>query len=173
VYTIDIYYNSFENNELTRFHTRFPLRNQVEIANNDRLRHLTGATHRYTANDWGDQPRLNGCMAPVELELKMDAQVMLIKNLTPSLVNGSTGIVIGFTNEGQFTSENSIQSRLLDKEKERSNNNLGGGRKEEMIIPTEVYPIVRFVNGQEVVVQPERWEVELPGQCLADLTGGL
>ncbi|KAI8581690.1 hypothetical protein K450DRAFT_230742 [Umbelopsis ramanniana AG] len=104
-------------------------------------------------------------MAPVELELKMDAQVMLIKNLTPSLVNGSTGIIIGFTNEGQFTSESSIQSRLL--EKERSSNTPGGGRKEEMIIPTEVYPIVRFVNGQEVVIQPERWEVELPGQCLA------
>jgi hypothetical protein len=127
---------------------------------------LTGATHRYTANDWGDKAKLNQCMAPVELELKMDAQVMLIKNMTPSLVNGSTGIVIGFTNEGQFTSEGSIQSRLLDKEK--SNNTPGGGRKEEMVIPTEVYPIVRFVNGQEVVIQPERWEVEVPGQFEAD-----
>lgn len=85
---------------------------------------------------------------------------MLLKNMTPSLVNGSTGIVVGFTNEGEFKSEQKIRERIL--EKERPNGQMG--RKEEPIIPTEIYPIVRFVNGQEIVVSPERWEVENPGQ---------
>ncbi|KAG2183553.1 hypothetical protein INT43_006559, partial [Umbelopsis isabellina] len=140
----------------------YSLRSQVDASNINRLHGLTGPLHRYTATNLGDQTKLKGCMAPEELELKLDAQVMLIKNLTSSLVNGSTGIVIGFTNEGKFTSENSIKSRMLDKDRPKS----GLGRKEPMPFPTEVYPIVRFVTGEEVVIQPEKWEVEIPGkQC--------
>lgn len=139
---------------------RYSLRNQVDAANNDRLQHLKGPIHRYTASDWGDASKLNGCMAPTELELKLDAQVMLIKNLTPNLVNGSTGIVVGFTNEGKFMNESMINDRLL--EKERPN---GTSRLDTLpqILPTDVYPIVRFVNGQEIVISPEKWEVEQPG----------
>ncbi|CAI2165531.1 2670_t:CDS:10 [Funneliformis geosporum] len=39
---------------------------------------------------------LRGCLAPSKLQLKLKSQVMLIKNLSPQLVNGSQGIVVGF-----------------------------------------------------------------------------
>lgn len=138
----------------------------MDASNIDRLQRLTGPLHRYTATNHGDQTKLKGCMAPEELELKLDAQVMLIKNLTPSLVNGSTGIVIGFTHEGKFTSENSLKSRMLDKDWSKG----GLGRKEPTPVPTEVYPIVRFVTGEEVVIQPEKWEVEIPGKQCENVT---
>lgn len=41
-------------------------------------------------------------MAPKTLELKKGAQVMLIKNLDDTLVNGSLGTVIGFSTESAF-----------------------------------------------------------------------
>lgn len=41
-------------------------------------------------------------MAPKVLELKKGAQVMLIKNLDETLVNGSLGTVIGFSTEAAF-----------------------------------------------------------------------
>jgi ATP-dependent DNA helicase PIF1 len=39
---------------------------------------------------------LQNCMAAQKLELKVNAQVMLIKNMDENLVNGSLGKVIGF-----------------------------------------------------------------------------
>lgn len=41
-------------------------------------------------------------MAPKVLELKKNAQVMLIKNLDETLVNGSLGTVLGFSTEAAF-----------------------------------------------------------------------
>lgn len=41
-------------------------------------------------------------MAPGTIVLKIDAQVMMIKNLDDTLVNGSMGRVIGFCRESQF-----------------------------------------------------------------------
>lgn len=41
-------------------------------------------------------------MAPKTLELKRGAQVMLIKNLDDTLVNGSLGTVLGFSTESAF-----------------------------------------------------------------------
>lgn len=41
-------------------------------------------------------------MAPGTIVLKIDAQVMMIKNLDDTLVNGSMGRVIGFCKETEF-----------------------------------------------------------------------
>ena len=45
---------------------------------------------------------LSSCMAPSKLELKVNAQVMLIKNIDEALVNGSLGRVVGFMNEKTY-----------------------------------------------------------------------
>ncbi|KZT08086.1 uncharacterized protein LAESUDRAFT_74816 [Laetiporus sulphureus 93-53] len=52
---------------------------------------------KYAARDSGSNPRmLEQMVAPVELVLKSDAQVMLIKNVDERLVNGCVGRVLGF-----------------------------------------------------------------------------
>lgn len=63
------------------------------------------------------------CPAVNDLELVIDAQVMLIHNLdiAAGYVNGSRGVVVGFT---------------------------------------DVHPIVRFLNGTEVVITPATWELK-------------
>lgn len=85
---------------------RFPTRTEVENSNQRRLRELQGEVHRYDAFDSGDpqirDKLLSNMMAPKVLELKKGAQVMLIKNLDETLVNGSLGTVLGFSTESAF-----------------------------------------------------------------------
>lgn len=77
----------------------------VEHQNRRHLEKLPGASKTYTSKDWSDGS-LNGnrnldfliknCQAPVKLELKVGAQVMLIKNIDVKgrgLGNGSRGVV--------------------------------------------------------------------------------
>ena len=81
---------------------RFPLRDQVDSSNRARLAALPGETYTYTALDEGEEPfdkmqkTLDNVMAPRTLTLKIDAQVMLLKNMDVGLVNGSVGKVVGF-----------------------------------------------------------------------------
>jgi ATP-dependent DNA helicase PIF1 len=82
---------------------RYPRRQQVDAANAARMAALPSADVRtYDAQDAGklpsDQRRrvLEGFMAPLSLDLKVDAQVMLIKNLDEELVNGTVGRVLRF-----------------------------------------------------------------------------
>lgn len=81
------------------------MRHQVEQANQARLRALRGEQTVFKAEDWaGDKTPeqmktdtyLNNFMAPETLVLKLGAQVMLIKNLDVTLVNGTVGTVVGF-----------------------------------------------------------------------------
>lgn len=82
----------------------FPRREDVEKANKQRLERLPKDGWTYAAVDTGGtvtDPKqraqlLSSYMAVPELELRKGAQVMLIKNLDESLVNGSMGTVIGF-----------------------------------------------------------------------------
>ena len=84
----------------------FPTRREVDEANERRMRALGGDTTRFQADDWvnPDEPRydnkehadLTNMMCPKVLELKVNAQVMLLKNLDADLVNGTIGKVIGF-----------------------------------------------------------------------------
>ncbi|KAJ3280727.1 hypothetical protein HDU79_011423 [Rhizoclosmatium sp. JEL0117] len=84
----------------TTLHLRFALRNEVDTCNRLHLSRLPGETHTFQATHHGDPlffDKFKDCMAPETLDLKIGAQVMLIKNkFTVGLVNGSMGRVIGF-----------------------------------------------------------------------------
>ena len=80
----------------------FPLRNEVNRANRTKLDALNTALQVYTSKDTGkasDERKatiLKNMVAQGTLEIKVDAQVMLIKNVDENLVNGSIGRVLGF-----------------------------------------------------------------------------
>ena len=94
----------------------FPRNAEVDAINDANLRALKGPKHTYTAKTVGASPKqLNDPAfqraiasldkdAPyrIDLELAVDAQVMLLYNLNPSagLVNGSRGVVVGFDAAG-------------------------------------------------------------------------
>lgn len=78
---------------------RYPLRKELEAANNGRLNSLSGEPHIFRSVDEGNSYLYNKCIAPEILTLKVGAQVMLVKNLTAKLVNGSRGVVSRFAKE--------------------------------------------------------------------------
>lgn len=150
----------------------FPTRAQVEGSNQKRMRDLPGAPFKYEAADTGDpqvkDKLLSNMMAPKSIELKKGAQVMLIKNLDDTLVNGSLGTVIGFTDErsmdvdvheGGFDSE-------LDANMAKAKKKLAQWKNESESSNMPKYPLVKFmaVNGfsRVILCQPEEWKVELP-----------
>ena len=79
----------------------FPLRNEVDYANKMKLGALKTESHIYESRDTGaasEERRatiLKNMVAQRVLEIKVDAQVMLIKNVDENLVNGSVGRVLG------------------------------------------------------------------------------
>lgn len=108
--------------------------------------------HESKRNSWTDEKRVRmlgndaffkkECQAPKELELRVGAQVMLLKNETghgdERLVNGSRGVVIGFD--------------LLEDDDAHS----------EVGEENTQYPVVRFVltdgRTREKIVHPESFE---------------
>lgn len=86
----------------------FPHREDVDKANKDRLIQIRGFGQSYEAKDSGQLPKeqldkvLSQFMAPPKIFLKKEAQVMLIKNMDETLVNGSTGVVKGFLTLHEF-----------------------------------------------------------------------
>ncbi|GAA6043372.1 hypothetical protein JCM8097_005287 [Rhodosporidiobolus ruineniae] len=89
----------------------FPMRNEVDRSNQNRLRALPGDEKVFASEDGPketDPSRPSGpngvkqttyhqnFMAPEKLVLKVGAQVMLVKNLDMTLVNGTIGRVVGF-----------------------------------------------------------------------------
>ena len=73
----------------------------VDHENAGELARLPGATHTYSAAETGDKTALEAldksCPAPSSLQLKVGAQVVLVWNLSDRLVNGSRGVVTGFS----------------------------------------------------------------------------
>ncbi|ROW14943.1 hypothetical protein VPNG_03363 [Cytospora leucostoma] len=149
---------------------------EVENSNQRRLKDLPGEVHRYEALDSGDpvvrEKLLGNMMAPKVLELKKGAQVMLIKNLDETLVNGSLGTVIGFSTESAFEISGGafddahdngddidpkVKKRLAAFSRQLSENASSDKKK---------YPLVQFhaVDGTARIMLccSEPWKVETP-----------
>lgn len=74
----------------------FPLRSDVDDYNNGKLNLISSNSHVYTSTDYGDKNMLKQCIAPRTITLKTGAQVMVVRNMTSHIVNGSLGTVTGF-----------------------------------------------------------------------------
>jgi ATP-dependent DNA helicase PIF1 len=123
---------------------------------------LRGEMHTYWALDTGSADKeyrakqLSNLMAPPELQLRIDSQVMLIKNTDETLVNGSMGNVVKFVDPATWNKPEIPEEE--GKPKKPMSAGVGGIK----------YPLVRFpiqgLPGQyrEVVIQPETWKIELP-----------
>ena len=102
------------------------------------------------------EKHLANLMAPAILNLRVDAQVMLIKNLDENLVNGSMGRVLRFADPAAFDPDVEVSSDL-GQGKNAGQQRKPGGTK---------YPVVRFaVKGghMDLLVMPESWKVENAG----------
>lgn len=155
---------------------RFPTRYEVERSNESRLRNLPGESYRYESQDTGDQnirdKLLANMMAPKSIDLKKGAQVMLIKNMDDTLVNGSLGKVIGFMAEATFE-----HWALTEQGASELDDEMGGddsskkkikafSRDLENTKDLREYPVVRFTatdgTHRIILCVPEDWKVELP-----------
>lgn len=143
---------------------RFSRREDVDRANLTRNKNLQGQAHTYTASDGGAvsdaqqrEKLLSNFMAPGILHLKINAQVMLIKNTDDTLVNGTIGTVIGFEDPATYKA-NGGESLEKDKENQKKPRSSKGAVK--------LFPVVRFLlprdRHREVIIQPESFKVELP-----------
>ena len=142
------------------------------------MKRLSGETMTFRAVDSGDpavrERLLQHCVAPPVVSLKKGAQVMLIKNMEDTLVNGSIGRVVAFMDaatydfyhaseggdyDGDGGSGDEMSSRA--KKKLKSMANKDGG-----MTVTRKWPLVSFVqpDGTErhLLCQAEAWKFELP-----------
>lgn len=167
----------------------FPMRHDVDRSNNTRLGALTTDGWTYVASDGGTVTDpvqrgklLSNFMAPDQISLKIDAQVMLIKNVDETLVNGSMGKVVGFEHKalyeqsptGRWLREEDIMADLDEEGQEREK------RKRQLIeskqaAGTKPLPIVTFkVPGgglRDMLVEHDTFKTELPnGEVQASRT---
>jgi ATP-dependent DNA helicase PIF1 len=118
---------------------------------------------------------LSNCMAPPLITLKKGAQVMLIKNMDETLVNGSIGKVVAFMDEKTFDiyreNEDDFQSvgqtDPNDDETTQSRKKLKAMINKDLAGDTSrKWPLVRFSiadgSSRDLLCQPEAWKIELP-----------
>ncbi|PIL25209.1 hypothetical protein GSI_13098 [Ganoderma sinense ZZ0214-1] len=143
----------------------FPRREDVERSNGVRMGGITGKEQLYTASDGGsitDQQQrdkmLGNFMAPKRLVLKEGAQVMLIKNLDDTLVNGTMGKVLRFVDpSAPLENEDDILGgKPVSK---------GKDAKPSLGMRT-LLPVVEFLQPggarRTMIVSADTWKVELP-----------
>ena len=164
---------------------RFPTRNEVEAANNSRMRSLGGNSWDFRAEDGGQiqdkvqrDKLLSNCMAPALITLKRGAQVMLIKNIDDQLVNGSIGKVIAFMDEKTFDmyheDEDEFQAHSTNSDAENDNETLATSKRrlraminKDLVGGTShKWPLIRFPQpdgtSRDLLCQREVWKIELP-----------
>lgn len=124
---------------------------------------------------------LSNCMAAPSIKLKKGAQVMLIKNIDDTLVNGSVGKVVAFMDERTFDiyheTEDGFHTKVYMDEgaaarggSKRAASEAAGAKvtsKENTSASTAGnWPLVRFAlsdgSSRDLLCQPESWKIELP-----------
>jgi len=159
----------------------FPTRGEVDGANNTRMQRLSGQAMTYAATDSGVSDLnvrnkiLANFMAPENLTLKKGAQVMLIKNIDPQLVNGTLGKVLSFMDEATYatykddeeTYRTAYREGMSDDEETkaaREKFNLARFKNKEPGAVTRYWPMVRFPlpdgTTRDMLCQPEEWKTE-------------
>ncbi|GJE93501.1 ATP-dependent DNA helicase PIF1 [Phanerochaete sordida] len=136
----------------------FPLRMEVDRANAARMAALTGPPCTYEARDSGAAPAekraklLDAMVATRVLQLKADAQVMLVKNVDESLVNGSVGRVLGF-----FATSACVASVAAPVLPEASPTKPGGSKPASSAKPKSQQDVSKAPNGfvRNVQVGPD------------------
>lgn len=127
----------------------YATRYEVENANASRLRKLTGARHFYLKQDDIPAARTDAqkaalvkrledaVMSPQRLELRHGAQVMLIRNMDSSLVNGSLGKVLAFLTLESFNAvfQDSVM-KGISQDSEEFEEQLQQMEKQEMSVYT-------------------------------------
>ena len=146
------------------------------------MRNLTGNSWDFRALDGGTiqdvgqrDKLLSNCIAPPNISLKKGAQVMLIKNIDETLVNGSLGKVVSFMDEKTFDiyHENEddfqeVEAMDLNSESlELSRQKINALRNKDLAGDTsQKWPLVRFVladgTSRDLLCQRETWKIELP-----------
>lgn len=157
----------------------FPTRQEVDRANTTRLGSLQGEVFTFPARDGGSiqdkgqrDRLLANCLAPESITLKKGAQVMLIKNIDETLVNGSIGRVIGFMDERQFDSYNNNEAAFLQSPGGTVQSNAGDSAPVDVrqmmqgITTSRKWPLIRFLladgTWRDLLCEPETWKIELP-----------
>lgn len=151
----------------------FPTRQEVDRANTTRMHQLHGNTFTFEARDGGTITNkeqrdrlLQSCMVPEQIHLKKGAQVMLVKNMDETLVNGSLGKITGFMTEQMFNVYKEDEEGFLE------NGPSDAALKTEMaksslgLNTNQVYPVVRFAiadgTTRDLLCKREDWKIELP-----------
>lgn len=142
---------------------RFPRREDVNRSNQSRMSILDTEEKDFIASDAGTvtdpaqrEKMLSNFMAAKKLTLRVGAQVMLIKNMDESLVNGSMGKVLRFVNPSLYqTDYDNVDGNGRPKaERKKTSTN-------DMLVPVVEFLLPNKLR-QEAVITPENWKVELP-----------
>ncbi|CAA9961275.1 ATP-dependent DNA helicase PIF1 [Pyrenophora teres f. maculata] len=151
----------------------FPTRQEVDRANSTRMLQLHGSTFTFEARDGGTiqnkemrDKLLQSCMVPELIHLKKGAQVMLVKNMDDTLVNGSLGKVTGFMTEQMFSIYKEDEEGFLETGPSEAALKTEMAKTSLGVTNNQVYPVVRFAiadgTTRDLLCKREDWKIELP-----------
>ncbi|KNZ80122.1 DNA repair and recombination protein pif1, mitochondrial, partial [Termitomyces sp. J132] len=160
----------------------FPRREDVDRSNTERINRLHTDEAHFISIDGGmiqdenqKQKILSNFMAPRHLTLRVDAQVMLIKNVDEMLVNGSMGRIVRFVDPALYGTSHDIDADGAPTGEAAvigaasSTTGVGSAAKKNArsgASQVKLYPVVEFITPgggkRSMLVMPEVWKVELP-----------
>ena len=141
------------------------------------MRNLAGQDREFKAVDGGSiqdpaqrDRLLQNCMAPASINLKKGAQVMMIKNIDETIVNGSVGRVVAFMDEkmyDMYTEDEGDFGQINENDmSEEAQRKRSLSKKFGVNTPGKLWPVVDFTlpdgTRRAILVHNEIWKIELP-----------